>query len=368
MQQVSKFKQGIHTYSQLYGDTGPLVYPAGFVYIFSLLHSLTNHGQNIVIAQYIFVFVYIAHLTLILFIYHCISIEIRSNSHNSSRNQFPLLIMYLVLISSRRIVSIFVLRMFNDGIESMFLYAAILLFLHKQWNLGCLLYSIAVSIKMNALLVAPGILFLLILHKGIFGSVYRIVGICATVQIGIGLPFLIDDWKSYILNAFDFRRVFEHQWSVNYQMISESVFRSKYLAILLLVLHVATLLMFVKYRWMCRPDAYRFSKEFVVEVLFVCNFIGIVFARSVHFQFYCWYFHMIPYLVYKSRLGVIAGSTIVVCIEIAYNIYPPHSITSSVLHCCHLVLLSALWTATSATSESAQCHVQHAVCDTQKQQ
>lgn len=31
--------------------------------------------------------------------------------------------------------------------------------------------------------------------------------------------------------------------------------------------------------------------------MFVSNYIGIVFARSIHYQFYCWYFHAIPYLL-----------------------------------------------------------------------
>lgn len=47
MEQVSLFKAGERDYLQIRGDTGPLVYPAGFVYVYSFLHTVTNGGENI---------------------------------------------------------------------------------------------------------------------------------------------------------------------------------------------------------------------------------------------------------------------------------------------------------------------------------
>lgn len=44
-------------------------YPAGFVYIFSLLYKITNNGENIRLAQYIFMGLYIVTLIVILNIY-----------------------------------------------------------------------------------------------------------------------------------------------------------------------------------------------------------------------------------------------------------------------------------------------------------
>ena len=43
-----------------------------------------------------------------------------------------------------------------------FLFGAVLLFLQDRWSWGCLLYSCGVSVKMNVLLFAPGLFFLLI--------------------------------------------------------------------------------------------------------------------------------------------------------------------------------------------------------------
>lgn len=70
MQEVEGFLNGTRDYSQLKGDTGPLVYPAGFVYIFSILYAVTNQGTNIRVAQYIFAVIYLINLALVFRIYH----------------------------------------------------------------------------------------------------------------------------------------------------------------------------------------------------------------------------------------------------------------------------------------------------------
>lgn len=59
MQEVEGFLNGTLDYAYLKGDTGPLVYPAGFVYIYSVLYFATDHGTNIRAAQWIFVALYL---------------------------------------------------------------------------------------------------------------------------------------------------------------------------------------------------------------------------------------------------------------------------------------------------------------------
>lgn len=45
-------------------------YPAGFVYIFTALYYITNHGVNIHLGQYIFAVFYLITLLLVFRIYH----------------------------------------------------------------------------------------------------------------------------------------------------------------------------------------------------------------------------------------------------------------------------------------------------------
>ena len=51
MQEVSGYLQGERDYMKLRGDTGPLVYPAGFVYVYSWLYHLTREGQDIITGE-----------------------------------------------------------------------------------------------------------------------------------------------------------------------------------------------------------------------------------------------------------------------------------------------------------------------------
>jgi hypothetical protein len=46
------------------------------------------------------------------------------------------------------------------------------------------------------------------------------------------------------------------------------------------------------------------TRERVVLVLFTSNLIGMTLARSLHYQFYVWYFHTLPWLLWQTRLPI----------------------------------------------------------------
>lgn len=80
------------------------------------------------------------------------------------------------------------------------------------------------------------------------------------------------------------------------------------------------------------------NPEFVLSTVFVSNFIGIVFARSLHYQFYCWYFHSLPYLLWKGRLfktpsilNLVVMVTALGCVELCFNVYPATAWSSALL-------------------------------------
>ncbi|KAL9273462.1 Dol-P-Man:Man(5)GlcNAc(2)-PP-Dol alpha-1,3-mannosyltransferase-like protein, partial [Drosera capensis] len=128
--------------------------------------------------------------------------------------------------------------------------------------------------------------------------------------------------------------------SVNFKFLPEPIFVSKGFALSLLIIHLGLLAAFAHYKW-CKHEGgiskflhslfssfkFRISttssfpilqrhtpskviqSEHIVTTLFVGNFIGIVCARSLHYQFYSWYFFSLPYLLWKTPFATLLRYT-----------------------------------------------------------
>lgn len=69
MEQVTQFVKGERDYPKMEGGTGPLVYPAAHVYIYTGLYYLTNKGTDIFLAQQLFAVLYMATLGVVMLSY-----------------------------------------------------------------------------------------------------------------------------------------------------------------------------------------------------------------------------------------------------------------------------------------------------------
>lgn len=79
----------------------------------------------------------------------------------------------------------------------------------------------------------------------------------------------------------------------------------------------------------------------------VSNFVGICFARTLHYQFYCWYFHSLPYLLLQQQEQVAYYSIsiavlLLVAIEMAFLTYPATPLSSALLQISHMAILSQI--------------------------
>ena len=188
-----------------------MLFRSGFLYLFTLLRYLTETGTNIRRAQHLFAAFYVIQSAIVLLIYSRV-IRCRPRSVTSIWSwRFAMGMLCL----SKRLHSIFVLRLFNDGIAMLFLYVSIYLFINNSWKWGCLSFSLGVSIKMNVLLFAPGLLLLLLqTHSSLQGTILCLT-ICACSQLILGAPFLITYPESYLRKAFELDRTFFYKWTVN---------------------------------------------------------------------------------------------------------------------------------------------------------
>eukprot|EP00297_Palpitomonas_bilix_P005999 CAMPEP_0113876178 /NCGR_PEP_ID=MMETSP0780_2-20120614/5345_1 /TAXON_ID=652834 /ORGANISM="Palpitomonas bilix" /LENGTH=431 /DNA_ID=CAMNT_0000862233 /DNA_START=68 /DNA_END=1363 /DNA_ORIENTATION=- /assembly_acc=CAM_ASM_000599 len=351
MSQIRGYLSGERNYTHLEGATGPLVYPAGFVYVYAALYRLAEDGTNIEMAQLAFGVLYLLLIYFVLRVYQ--------------RSALIPLSVAIFACLSRRLHSIFVLRLFNDGIAMIVVFAALLMYSKRRWIVGSVMYTFALSIKMNILLFLPGIAITLVQAKGWAAVVDAIVMV--VIQLALGWPFLEYDAHSYFNRAFNFGRQFEHKWTVNWKYLTLEAFADRRLHLALLVLHVACLLAFfiragriqkcLRILFLGAEKVKTVSASEVITSALVSNMIGIVFCRSLHFQFYSWYFHCLPFIVWvfggrffrrflsEAAASVAAFTTVAVVfavVEYVYNVYPATPLTSSLLTAAHLFVLALM--------------------------
>jgi len=345
MQEVEGFWNGTTDYEKLHGDTGPLVYPAGFVYFFLGLYHLTSKGEDIRLAQWMFVGFYVAFIVAVFRI------------HRKSAAVPPWAFVFMCC-ASYRVHSLFALRLFNDPIAMLFFFVSLNFILEEYWTIGCLVFSFAVSVKMNVLLFSPA-LGLVLLNKVGWRRLFLLIFLCAALQLLVGAPFLIENPRGYILRSFELSRQFLYKWTVNWRCIPEWLFLDRNFQLLLLFSHVSSLLLFAHFRWTASPllpggggimqffkdpQKINFSQNEVISMFFVSNMIGVTFARSLHYQFYVWYYHTLYFLLWHgTRISSAVRLTILGFIELAWNTYPSTVYSSNILHFCHGLILLLLF-------------------------
>uniref|UniRef100_H2YCK2 dolichyl-P-Man:Man5GlcNAc2-PP-dolichol alpha-1,3-mannosyltransferase n=1 Tax=Ciona savignyi TaxID=51511 RepID=H2YCK2_CIOSA len=341
MQEVEGFINGTHDYMQLKGDTGPLVYPAGFVYVYTALYYMTSHGTNVKLGQYIFFLIYLVNLYFVIQIY-------------SKTKKCPPYVIIFMCCTSYRVHSIFVLRLFNDPIAMFGCFTSLSI---SSWTKIIALYysnlSFAVSIKMNILLFSPGLLVLLLLENGILKTFLNLT-VCAALQVILAIPFLLTNPFGYIVRSFDLSRQFFFVWTVNWRLIPEELFLDRRFHFALLLCHLAVLIAFALKRWsfetiinmfkcILNGKTYHGVVNVIALAMFTSNFIGICFSRSLHYQFYVWYYHTLPFLLWCTPFSSPARLLLFGLIEMCWNTYPSTFLSSLGLHICHICLLLGLW-------------------------
>ncbi|KAJ4387127.1 dolichyl-P-Man:Man(5)GlcNAc(2)-PP-dolichol alpha-1,3-mannosyltransferase [Gnomoniopsis smithogilvyi] len=353
MEQVQLYQDGEREYTKIEGGTGPLVYPAAHVWIYNILYDLTGNGKDILLAQKLFAGLYLVNLAIVMTCYR--------------KAKAPPYILPM-LILSKRLHSIFMLRCFNDCFATFFFWLSVLLFQHGSWLTGSLVYSWGIGVKMVLLLALPVVGILIFFTQGIFGTV-SILGSMGALQVLIAIPFLQYPW-AYLSRAFEFSRQFFFKWTVNWRFVGEETFLSKQFSQTLLALHASILLTFILTRWLPAtgktiPDILRatfngkgkgqnwgplfkgFSPKFILTTVLTANVIGLLFARSLHYQFYAYLAWSTPYLLWRSGLHPVLQYTLWAAQEWAWNVFPSTPISSAVVVAIMAITVALVWYGTA---------------------
>lgn len=260
-----------------------------------------------------------------------------------------------MLILSKRLHSIFVLRCFNDCFAVLFLWVAIYCFQRRAWTAGALAYTLGLGVKMSLLLVLPAVGIVLLLGAG-FATSLRLAAMMGLVQVLIAVPFLAHNPGGYLGRAFELSRQFFFKWTVNWRFVGEEVFLSKRFSVVLLGLHAAILALFVTTRWLkpglkplgqlvvrllsgrspfTQQEQRAISRDvtprFIMTAVLSANVIGLLFARSLHYQFYAYLAWSTPFLLWRSGLHPVLQYVLWAIQEWAWNVYPSTSVSSGVV-------------------------------------
>ncbi|KAI9479094.1 dolichyl-P-Man:Man(5)GlcNAc(2)-PP-dolichol alpha-1,3-mannosyltransferase [Coemansia sp. RSA 989] len=338
MQEVKGVMDGERNYLKLHGDTGPLVYPAGFVWFYGALRIVT--GETVRSAQYIFMAVYLATLAIVLAIYKRVQVP-------------PIFLVLLVL--SKRLHSIYVLRLFNDTVAMLPAYAAVLAMSSRYMRWSGVLLSTGISIKMNVQLMLPGAAYVWWRTGGARMVIMQLVAV-VLVQGIVAMPFLTSYPYEYLARAFEYTRQFDFTWTVNWRFIGQQIFASQEWAKGLLAVHAGLLVTLATTVWpqlsgrsLSAVIAEGFSQRNrhveareIAVVMFSANFVGIVCARSLHYQFYSWYAHSLPLLLWYTQLRPAMVLVLWMAVEFAWNVYPSTNLSSLVLLVAHLFITAGI--------------------------
>jgi alpha-1,3-mannosyltransferase len=196
---------------------------------------------------------------------------------------------------------------------------------NKSPAISILCFSVGASIKMNALLWAPGVAYHFLMQIGLKKTLLAArAGLLW--QLLVGSPFLLTYPRSYIKNSWNLGRQFAWFNSVNWKWLPRSVFYSHWFHATLMCLHLfflAVILYEARYDRSALPtpasDKKPISNFHTSAMLCATHFTGFIFARNLHYSFYIWVFHTLPLLYHAGGVPWSIRPFLALAIEIAYN-------------------------------------------------
>lgn len=85
------FQTGVRDYRQISGASGPIAYPAGYLYIFEGIRRFTGDGHKLPLAQTLFALLYLIQLTMVFLIYWTSQVRAKMGGRRSGESKHYLI-------------------------------------------------------------------------------------------------------------------------------------------------------------------------------------------------------------------------------------------------------------------------------------
>lgn len=185
-------------------------------------------------------------------------------------------------------------------------------------------------------------------------------------QVTVAFPFLPVNPYGYFGRAFEFSRQFLFKWTVNWRFIGEKTFLSQKFSLVLAMTNLSLLTLFFTTRWI-RPSglpvqafiswifkqvpfqiqqqtSHRVTPRFILTSILSSFSVGMLCARSLHYQFFAYIAWSTPFLLWRSGMNPLLIYAVWSAQEWAWNVYPSTNSSSVVVvGCLGIQVLGAWW-------------------------
>ena len=184
----------------------------------------------------------------------------------------------------------------------------------------------------------------------------------------MALPFLPAGAKAYVSRAIQFTRQFLFKWTVNWRFVGESRFLSREFAVALALSNLSCIILFLSGHW-TRPSglsivglvrtvfkplsplvqqqiSLRTTPDFILTTILSSMAIGLLCARSLHYQFYAYIAWSSPFLLWKTGLHPVLIYLVWAAQEWAWNVYPSTDVSSMIVVGCLAIQVFGVWLST----------------------
>lgn len=167
-----------------------------------------------------------------------------------------------------------------------------------------------------------------------------------------------------------------YKWTVNWRFVGEDTFLSDSFRRALLLGNLSIVGIFAITRWkrpsgltiselvrrlfkpipvkMERQMSLRVTPEFVMTTMLSSMTIGMLFARSLHYQFFAYLAWTTPFLLWRAGLPPLLLYITWAAQEWAWNVFPSTNTSSMVVVACLAIQVFGVWFGTRKDSEDVK--------------